>query len=279
MDHSEQIIADMIDYVVAHYRERPSLAFLAARAGYEPTYFQKLFTRKVGVGPGRFIQYMNHRHARDFLLSGCSVLEAAEEAGLSGGGRLHDLFVTVEAATPGEVKAKGRGLEIRYGWQPSSLGEILVAFTTRGLCWVGFRVDERREYAETRMRAWWPLAEFTEDAGATGDLARAVVELWLRGRGCNPKLPLHLYGTNFQLQVWRALLSIPPGGFASYRDVAKALGKPTASRAVGGAVGANPVSLIIPCHRVLQSSGVVENYGWGDARKKMLLGMEGDRGS
>lgn len=307
------VIAESIDYLVAHYAERPSLEALALRAGYDPVHFQKLFSDKVGISPKRLIQYMTMRHARELLGQGAGMLEAAHGAGLSGGGRLHDLFVTCEAATPGEVGRKGQGLSIRYGWHPTPLGEILIGLTKRGVCWLGFRVDERRDQAMERMQGWWLRADFMEDAAGTAEAAEQVMGIWgtclppsgslsrstsppgkgeeisdefpppwkggcreggdQRG-GKTPKLRLHLHGTNFQLQVWRALLRIPGGRTLSYQDIARELGNPKASRAVGGAVGANPVSLLIPCHRVIQASGIVENYGWGSARKKLLLGLE-----
>lgn len=275
---NEQVIAEAIDYLAAHWQTQPDLDVLAGRAGYAPTYFQKLFKDKTGISPKRMLQYMNMRHARDLLLQGCPALDAAYLTGLSGSGRLHDLFVAVEAATPGEVMRKGRGLQIVYGWHPTPLGEILIGQTGRGVCWLGFVVDGARTMAFDRMRAYWPAAAFVEDRVATAAAAAEIMKIW-RGHGVpGQKLKLDLYGTNFQLQVWRALLKIPTGATVSYRQIATHIGKPAACRAVGSAVGANPVSLLIPCHRVIQSTGIVENYGWGSPRKKLLLGLEGNIG-
>lgn len=267
----EQAVSEAIDYIAAHWRDQPDLDFLARRAGYDVTYFQKSFTAMVGLSPKKLVQCMNARHARDLLLEGYATLDAAYESGLSGNGRLFDLLVTVEAATPGEVQRKGRGLHIRYGYHPTPMGDILIAQTERGVCWLGFLVDGDRAVPFSRLHAYWPLAEFIEDPEITAETARRIVDLW---RGREENLNIHLYGTNFQIQVWRALLKIPCGGTVSYKSIADHLGKPAASRAVGGAVGANPVSLLIPCHRVIQSSGIIENYGWGTPRKRLILGME-----
>lgn len=270
--HNEQIIAESIDYLVAQSPNAPDLEALAKRAGYEVTHFQKLFKEKVGLSPKQLQHYMTMRRARDFLLDGYPTLQAAYEAGLSGNGRLHDVFVTTEGATPGEVKGRGAGLIIQYGYHPTVLGEILVGATSRGVCWLGFVVDGSRDLPFSRMREHWPLAELIEDNAATASYADQIMQIW-RGQG-RGKLRLDLFGSNFQIQVWQALLKIPCGATVSYLDVANYLNMPTASRAVGTAVGKNPISLLIPCHRVIQQSGIVENYGWGTPRKKFLLGME-----
>lgn len=271
-DVPTQAVADAIDYIVAHAHEQPDLDALARRAGYDPTHFQKTFTRMVGLSPKKLSQYMNARHAREFLLEGYSTLDAAYAAGLSGNGRLFDLMVNVEAATPGEVQKKGLGLIIIYGFHPTPIGDILIAQTERGLCWLGFVMEGDRDVPMKRLRDYWPRAQFSEDVDATAVTAQKIIDMW---RGVQqPKMNIHLYGTNFQIQVWQALLKIPCGGVVSYMDVATYLGKPTASRAVGGAVGSNPISLLIPCHRVIQASGIIDNYGWGTPRKKLILAME-----
>lgn len=269
---STQAVSDAIDYIVAHWQEQPDLDALARRAGYDPTHFQKTFTQMVGLSPKKLVQYMNARHARDFLLEGYSTLDAAYAAGLSGNGRLFDLFVNVEAATPGEVQKNGQDLVIRHGYHPTPMGDVLIAQTGRGICWLGFVVEENRDVPMQRLRAYWPKAEFIKDEKLTAPTAERIMDIW-RGAETS-KLNIHLYGTNFQIQVWQALLKIPCGGAVSYQNVANYLGKPTASRAVGGAVGANPISLLIPCHRVIQSSGIIENYGWGTPRKKLILALE-----
>lgn len=271
-DVPTQTISEAIDYIVAHWQEQPDLEALAKRAGYDATHFQKTFTKMVGLSPKKLVQYMNARHARDFLLNGYSTLEAAYAAGLSGNGRLFDLFVNIDAATPGEVQRKGAGLDISYGYHPTPMGDILIAQTERGICWLGFVVDGDRDVPMQRLRKYWTKAVFIEDAEATRPAAEKILTIW-RGEQ-ESKLNIHLYGTNFQIQVWQALLKIPCGGAVSYQHVAEYLGKPTASRAVGGAVGSNPVSLLIPCHRVIQSTGIIENYGWGTPRKKLMLALE-----
>lgn len=271
------VMADAIDYIVAHWQEQPDLAMLARRAGYDPTHFQKTFTDLVGISPKRLGQYLQARHARSFLLEGYKTLEAAHEAGMSGKGRLFDVMVNVEAATPSEVMQKGAGLEIQYGFHPTILGELLIAQTARGLCWLGFVVEGDRDVPLKRLHEYWPLASFVSDDMATFETARRIISMWqVRGQRqlSDGKLNVHLYGTNFQIQVWQALLKIPSGGAVSYKDIAQYLGKPTASRAVGGAVGANPISLLIPCHRVIQASGIIDNYAWGSPRKRLLLALE-----
>lgn len=271
-DVTIQVVSEAIDYIVANWQNQPDLDALARRAGYDPTHFQKTFTKMVGISPKKLGQYMNARHAREFLLKGYSTLDAAYAAGLSGNGRLFDLFVNVEAATPGEVQKKGQGLAIRYGYHPTPVGDILIAQTERGICWLGFVIDNDRDIPMQRLLKYWPKAQFIEDAQITALSAQKLLTIW-RGEQ-KSKLNIHLYGTNFQIQVWQALLKIPCGGAVSYQDVAHYLGKPTASRAVGGAVGANPISLLIPCHRVIQASGIIDNYGWGTPRKRLILALE-----
>ena len=270
----EQIIAESIDYLVANHQDQPDLEFLARRAGYESTHFQKLFRDHVGISPKRLVQYMNMRHARDLLASGESTLEAALSAGLSGTGRLHDLFVTLEGMTPGEVQRRGEGITITYGFYPTPLGEILIAGTGKGVCYTGFLMEERRDEPVRKMKAHWPGAKFTQDDDALRDDAQTMMAIW-RGQGsAQKKLKLDLYGTNFQIQVWQALLRIPGGETVTYMDIAAQLGRPKSSRAVGNAVGKNPVSLLIPCHRVIRATGIIDNYGWGSPRKKLILAME-----
>lgn len=274
-EFQHDIIASAIDYLAAA-RGAPDLDALAARFGYEPTHFQKLFKSRAGISPKRMIQYLQYTRAREFLLQGYPTLDAAYEAGLSGNGRLHDLFVNCEAATPGQVQKRGAGLSIVYGFHPSPIGDVLIAQTGIGLCWIGFVIEDGREGALSRLHGRWPLATIVEDEEATRSAADHVMRIW-QGRGdAGRRLALDLHGTNFQIQVWRALLKIPSGGAMSYGELAASLGDANASRAVGTAVGANPVAWLIPCHRVIQKSGIVENYAWGTARKKMLLGLETD---
>lgn len=269
-----QIIAASIDYLVAHHTAQPDLDSLARRAGYETTHYQKLFRELVGISPKRLVQYMNMRHARELLVNGHSTLDTALETGLSGNGRLHDLFVSCEGASPGEVQRRGQGLTITYGFHPSPLGEMMIGKTAKGVCWTGFLVDEKRDAPLARMKKHWPGARFLHDDAALAAEMEAMLAIW-RGHGTGRNLKLDLYGTNFQIQVWQALLKIPAGETLTYMDVARQLGRPKSSRAVGNAVGANPVSLLIPCHRVIRATGIIDNYGWGSPRKKLILAMEG----
>lgn len=270
-------IAQMIDYMVAHPEGGSDLEDLARKAGYEPTYFQKLFHAYVGVTPKQLNRFMSLSRAREFLLEGYTTLGAAYEAGLSGNGRLHDLCVTIDAASPAEIKSRGKGLVIYYGWHLTPIGDVLIAETGRGICWMSFSMQQEHAGAYNAFIKRWPMAEIIEDTQRTALSAARIIEVW-QGRAETGKLKLNLFGTNFQMQVWQALLKIPTGGTVSYQAIANYIGQPKANRAVGTAVGANPISLLIPCHRVIQSSGIVENYAWGSARKKMLLGLEGFTG-
>ncbi|MCB1592634.1 MAG: methylated-DNA--[protein]-cysteine S-methyltransferase [Alphaproteobacteria bacterium] len=269
-----RIIAESIDYLVAHYKDQPDLTFLAERAGYEVTHFQKLFKKHVGISPKRLIQYMNIRHARELLRNGVPLLDAALDTGLSGLSRLHDLFVSCEGITPGQVQGRGKGLTITYGFYPSVIGEIMIARTERGLCWLGFLLNEDRSIPLERAQEHWPAAAFLLDDDAVQKDAEAVMKIW-SGQGDKRKtLKLDLYGTNFQIQVWKALMQIPSGTTITYQDIARRVCSQRASRAVGKAVGANPISLLIPCHRVIRSTGIIDNYAWGGARKKLILALE-----
>lgn len=273
----EQVIAESIDYIVAHYQDRPDLEVLAARAGYETTHFQKLFKDYVGISPKRLSQYLHMRQARELLESGRSTLDAALESGLSGTGRLHDLFVSCEGVTPGSIQGRGAGLEITYGFYPSALGEMMLGKTDKGLCWLGFIVDEDRNVPLDELHRRWPLARVVHDDAALAEDGAHILRIW-RGQGDQRKpLKLDLYGTNFQIQVWQALLKIPYGETVTYSDIAEQVCSKKASRAVGNAVGANPISLLIPCHRVIRASGIIDNYMWGSPRKKLLLGLENQR--
>ncbi|HRQ60954.1 MAG TPA: methylated-DNA--[protein]-cysteine S-methyltransferase [Alphaproteobacteria bacterium] len=198
---------------------------------------------------------------------------AANEAGLSGNARLHDLFLSCEGVTPGEVKSRGEGLTITYGFYPTPLGALMLGKTHRGLCWLGFLIDGQREEGIRRLHAYWPRASFVADDEALAPEAATISTIW-SPEGGKGKLALDIYGTGFQIQVWKALLEIPYGETCTYQDIAREVGKPKASRAVGNAVGANPVSVLIPCHRVIRSTGIIDNYGWGSPRKKVILAVE-----
>lgn len=261
-----------VRHLVDHWQDQPSLEELAGVAGMSPFHFQRLFTRWVGISPKRFVQFLTLDHAKRLLAENQSVLGTALDVGLSGPSRLHDLFVACEAMTPGEYKAQGAGLTIRWGLHDSPFGHALVGSTERGVCWLSFADTGDAGEAMAEFRAAWPSARLVEDAGSTRDVAARAFG-WRRAADGEP-LRLLLKGTNFQVKVWEALLRIPPGAVVSYEDVARAIGQPTAQRAVGAAVGRNPVCVLIPCHRVIQKSGVIHNYRYGVPRKRALLAWE-----
>lgn len=264
-------LALAIRHLVDHWQDQPSLEDLAGVAGISPFHFQRLFTRWVGISPKRFVQFLTLDHAKHLLAANHSVLDTALDVGLSGPSRLHDLFVACEAMTPGEYKALGDGLTIRWGLHDCPFGTALVATTERGVCWLTFSDRPDAGDAMDEFVAHWPAARLVEDAEATRPTAARAFG-W-EGGGGEP-LRLLLRGTNFQIKVWEALLRIPEGAVVSYEDVARAIGQPTAMRAVGAAVGRNPVCVLIPCHRVIQKSGVIHNYRYGVPRKRALLAWE-----
>ena len=265
-------IEQAILFLERNYRMQPSLTEIAGSIGLSEYHFQRLFTHWVGISPKRFLQYLTKEHAKEVLESSASVLEAAYQTGLSGPGRLHDLFVVAEAMTPGEYKNRGEGLLIRYGFHPSPFGECLIATTERGICFLAFVENNDRDKALQEVITRWRKAAYKEDPGHTGSFVSPIFSLH-PGETSLP-VQLHLHGTNFQLKVWEALLSVPTGQLITYEDLAIAIGRPTAARAVGSAVGQNPVPVLIPCHRVIHKLGDFGNYRYGSARKKALLGYE-----
>ncbi|MBI1206638.1 MAG: methylated-DNA--[protein]-cysteine S-methyltransferase [Azospirillum sp.] len=264
-------IAAAIEYLAAHYQDQPSLDDVAAIAGLSPFHFQRVFKRWAGISPKRFAQYLTLGHAKRLLSEHHAVLDTALDVGLSGPSRLHDLFIACEAMTPGEYKACGEGLTIRWGFHDSPFGRALIASTERGVCWFSFVVAGDEVRAFQAFAEEWSLARLVEDPSATAAAAARAFEPL-----DEPARPLHLLlrGTNFQIKVWEALLRIPLGQVVSYQDIAAAIGQPQAVRAVGHAIGRNPISLIIPCHRVILKSGVVHNYRWEPSRKRALLAWE-----
>jgi AraC family transcriptional regulator of adaptative response/methylated-DNA-[protein]-cysteine methyltransferase len=271
MTSDYQRIEQAIRYLSENFRQQPSLAQVAAQVGLSEFHFQRLFRRWAGVSPKRFLQFLTAEYARSVLQASGSVLEAAWESGLSGGGRLHDLTVALHAATPGEIKSHGAGLTIRYGFHPTPFGEALIAATARGICALAFLQGSREEVL-ARVRPPWKNAAFVHDQQATAALAE---RLFSRGeQQSGGDLVLHVQGTNFQIKVWQALLCLPPGSAATYGAIAAAVGAPGAARAVGAAVGQNPVAWLIPCHRVIRKTGILGEYRWGAVRKKAMLGWE-----
>jgi AraC family transcriptional regulator of adaptative response/methylated-DNA-[protein]-cysteine methyltransferase len=267
-----QRIEKAIHFLAQNYHQQPSLGDVARRVNLSEYHFQRLFRRWAGISPKRLVQFLTLGHAKKVLEDSRSVLDAAYDAGLSGPSRLHDLFVSVEAMTPGEFKAKGAGLKINFGFHPSPFGECLLAVTERGICGLGFLGQGGRRQALEDFKRRWPAAEFQQNLKKTRN---AVARIFSRkkGNGRNP-VELLLMGTNFQVKVWEALLRIPPGSMVCYEDLARWLGKPSAARAVGSAVGRNPISFLIPCHRAIRKMGITGDYHWGAARKRAMLAWE-----
>lgn len=264
------VIARAIAEIDAAGGERLALAELAGRLAMSEAHFQRVFTQWVGVSPKRYQQYLALGHSRALLAGRFTVLEASQEVGLSGAGRLHDLFLRWEAMTPGEYARGGEGLVVRWGWFDSPFGEMLVMGTVRGLCGIGFGAEMGREAAFADLAGRWPKARFVADEGA---LAPSVAAAF----GGAGEAALHLIGAPFQIKVWEALLAIPSGHVTTYSEIARAIGKPTANRAVGAAVGRNPVSWLIPCHRALAKSGALTGYHWGLPVKRAMLAWESVR--
>jgi len=267
-----------IQFLEHNARRQPSLEETAAHLGLSEFHFQRLFTRWVGISPKRFLQFLTKERAKSLLDRSASLLETAYATGLSGPGRLHDLFVTYEAVTPGEYKRRGLGVEIRYGVHPTPFGVALTAATERGVCGLIFlnAGDDSPQAALQDLRRRWPRADLLEDAARTAPLASQIFALEGEDEAAATPEPLHVHlsGTAFQLQVWEALLRIPSGRVVSYEDLAAHIGKPTAARAVGNAVGANPLPVLIPCHRVVRRLGELGGYHYGTTRKLALLGWE-----
>jgi AraC family transcriptional regulator of adaptative response/methylated-DNA-[protein]-cysteine methyltransferase len=262
-------IEQAILYLETHYKDQPSLEDVAANVGLSEYHFQRLFTRWAGVSPKRFLQFVTKESAKELLKQSENLLDTTHQIGLSSLGRLHDLFVTTEAVTPGEYKSSGTGVTIRYGIHPTPFGKCLIATTDRGICHLGF-VQSSEGNAIDELVSEWKQARMIEDHKSTELMLEPIFDLDYRGK----PLGLHLRGTNFQLKVWEALLQIPAGTVTTYKGIAERIGNPKALRAVGTAVGHNPVAVLIPCHRVINSAGVFGKYRYGALRKKALLVRE-----
>jgi AraC family transcriptional regulator, regulatory protein of adaptative response / methylated-DNA-[protein]-cysteine methyltransferase len=262
----------IIAFISERWREQPSLEAIADHVGLSTTHVHHLFRRWAGLTPKAFLQAITLDNAKALLADSASVLDATYEVGLSGPGRLHDLFVTHEAMTPGDFKARGASLTMRFGFHPSPFGEAILVATERGLAGLGFVDDGDRHAALEDMRRRWPKANYVEDAAATAPLARRIFDpsKWQ----AEQPLQVVLIGTDFEVRVWETLLRIPRGRATSYSDIAMRIGKPAACRAVGAAVGKNPISFVVPCHRVLGRSGALTGYHWGLTRKQAILGWE-----
>ncbi len=265
-----RLIARAIDHIGETATDQPGLAEVAEAVGLSPAHFQRVFSTWAGVSPKRFQQFVTLRRARDLLACRHTVLETALATGLSGTGRLHDLFLTWEAMSPGEYARKGGGLQIRHGWYDSPFGAMLVMGTGRGICGLGFAAECGRDAVMADLMKRWPEADFVEDR----EKLREPVSRMLKSTG---GVRLQLIGAPFQIKVWEALLRIPSGRVTTYSDIARHIGQPRAVRAVGNAVGRNPVSWLIPCHRVLRQSGHLGGYHWGLPVKQAMLAREAVR--
>jgi AraC family transcriptional regulator of adaptative response/methylated-DNA-[protein]-cysteine methyltransferase len=265
-------IEKVIRHLKEHYVEQPDLRTLADIAQVSEFHFHRLFSRWAGVTPKSFVKFLTAQHAKALLRESQSVLDAALDSGLSGPGRLHDLLVSVDAVSPGEFKSYGEGMEIRYGFHATPFGTCLIGATTRGICHLSFLDHDssgRRVAILRELKSDWPKAVLRHQPQSTREPASKIFD-----RGRSEKIPVLLVGTPFRLKVWEALLKIPSGRVLSYQDIALSIGNSRACRAVGSAVGANPVAYLIPCHRVIHETGIVGNYRWGPARKLAMLAWE-----
>ena len=266
-------IARAIEYICQHADCQPSLAKIAMAVHLSPYHFQRLFSRWAGISPKRFLQTLTLNHAKRLLDHAMPLAEAGRECGLSGAARLHDHFVALEAVTPGEYRLKGHGLDIHYGLHHTPFGKALMAATPRGICRLAF-FDDKPDDLINALGKDWPLADIRREDKKTHALIKQLFNNGKPEKFENRPLSLFVKGTNFQIHVWRALLGIKSGWLLSYQQLARRINKPNAARAVGNAVGANPIALIIPCHRVINASGVIGNYRWGQTRKRAMIARE-----
>jgi len=269
-------IAQIIRFLDEHQAEQPDLASLAARAGLSPFHLHRLFSAWAGVTPKDFLQCLTLEHAKSMLYAGESILNVALESGLSGPGRLHDLCVNLEAASPGELKSGGSGWTLLFGFAESPFGKCLIAESPRGICHLSFIDNEKS--AATGLQKDWSQAELKRDDSNAGRLAGNIFA-HPSDTNTRPALRAFVRGTPFQVRVWRALLQIQPGSLTSYGRLAAAIGQPTASRAVGTAVGQNPLAYLIPCHRVIRETGLLGGYHWGPIRKRAIIAWESSPGA
>ncbi len=267
-------IATAIVFMRQNYWHQPDLATIAQQLHLSEYHFQRLFTRWAGISPKRFLQYLTVEYAKSKIAETTNLLDLTGEVGLSSPGRLHDLFVTLEAMSPGEFKTGGQGLHISYGIHPSPFGDCLIATTPRGICNLYFLDTTIQDAAEQALHLEWKNETIRQDQQATQAIRDRIFGLLTTN---DKPLVLFVKGTNFQIQVWRALLQVPLGGIITYQGLATAMGRPTAARAIGNALGRNPVGYLIPCHRVIRESGELGGFRWGLERKAVLLGWEASR--
>lgn len=277
MNEQQQInynrIAEAIDYIQQHFREQPNLEEVAEKVHLSPFHFQRLFSEWAGVSPKKFLQYTSVEYAKQLLKGQQLTLpEAAYETGLSGTGRLHDLFVSIEGMTPGEFRNGGESLSIHYSYAESPFGNMIVASTQKGICYMAFEDDPSNAFQN--LLAQFPKANFSQ---VTDLIQQNALQIFTQDWKELKQVKLHLKGTDFQLKVWETLLKIPMGQLSTYGTIAEAISNPKASRAVGTAIGSNPVAFLIPCHRVIQSSGTLGGYMWGTTRKTAIIGWEASK--
>lgn len=274
MNTQEQLnyhrIAEAISYLQENFKAQPDLDLIAEKVNLSPFHFQRLFTEWAGVSPKKFLQYLSLSYAKDMLKNEQATLfDVAFETGLSGTGRLHDLFVNIEGMTPGEFKNGGENLIINYNYHLTPFGNLIIAATTKGICYMAFADDEALAFEELKQQ--FPKANYNK---LTDKIQEDALQIFNSNWNETSKIKLHLKGTPFQLKVWEALLKIPKGNFTTYGSIAQTIGNANASRAVGSAIGSNPIAFLIPCHRVIQSSGNFGQYHWGSVRKTAILGWE-----
>lgn len=267
-----QKIETAIQFITTNFKTQPTLDEMAASIHLSKFHFNRLFKRWAGVTPIQFTQFLTLEYTKQKLVESKTVLEASFDAGLSGSGRLHDLFVNFESMTPGEYKRMGSGLNIQYGFGKTPFGECLLACTTRGICHLGFVTNAGKTEAFNQLQMLWPDANYIENTKKTADLILEIFNV-VSSKQRKP-FHLHLKGTNYQVNVWKALLSIPAGNMLCYKDIALHIGNPTGFRAVANAIAANPVGYLIPCHRVIAKNGEIHQYRWGAPRKKAMIGYE-----
>ena len=273
MNTQEQLnynrIAEAITYLQENFKLQPDLDQIAEKINLSPFHFQRLFTEWAGVSPKKFLQYLSLAYAKDRLRAQENLFDVAYQTGLSGTGRLHDLFVNIEGMTPGEFKNGGENLTINYSFCTTSFGKIIVASTSVGICYMAFANEEKEAF--NLLQQQFPLAKYVHQQD---EIQQNALHFFKQNWVALKPVKLHLKGTTFQLKVWETLLKIPTGAMATYGNIAQAVGQPAAARAVGSAIGDNPVALLIPCHRVIQSSGNFGQYHWGAVRKTAILGWE-----
>jgi AraC family transcriptional regulator of adaptative response/methylated-DNA-[protein]-cysteine methyltransferase len=266
------LVSEMLYWLVEHQMDQPGLRDLSARFGLSESHLQRMFQEFTGVTPKQYLKFLTKEQALSRLRTGSNVLDASLDCGLSGPGRLHDLLITTEAISPGEARRAGFGLAIHFGYGCSPFGDSLIAWTSRGLCFLGFCRNMTRQRALAELCAQWPQARFV---AAPGEASRILEEVF--GGSTQKPLKVWLHGSPFQLKVWQALLRIPSGTLTAYGQLARSLEMPRAGRAVGSAIGSNPLSWLIPCHRVITSLGAPGGYRWGIDTKMAMIGVESAR--